>query len=308
MCRRMAILKKYRFESHSSAGGLARLRAETLRRAKAALLRAGRRCTLRADRGAQHLDVRLDLGRVWRRRLHLEVGLERLPRLRQPCRRPGGCCRARGGSSPPPGPGGWPFRTPGSPPAASPQRCTRQRQVELRGVVVREQPGRLAVLVGGTRPVALTPDRMRQVEVIRPAIGRDRNRLLEARDRPGEIALPVENLADAVERFRIVGLLLERRLELRLAPCRSPVRKAAVPARDVSRKAPGGAFHAVAVPGRAAATRPADRPRLHSPPRVAEARRRRIVDRASAGCARRARPRAARQPRRHRRRGVAAPA
>ena len=56
---------------------------------------------------------------------------------------------------------------------------------------------------------------MRQVEVIRPPIGCDRNRLLEARDRALEIALAVENLADAVERFRVVGLVLERRFESR---------------------------------------------------------------------------------------------
>ena len=35
----------------------------------------------------------------------------------------------------------------------------RQRQIELRGVIVREQPGRFPVLVDGTRPVPLTPGR-----------------------------------------------------------------------------------------------------------------------------------------------------
>src|SRR6187200_2273279 len=55
---------------------------------------------------------------------------------------------------------------------------------------------------------------MTQVEVIGPTIGRDRNRLLESGNRAGDVALPVENLADAVQRLGIVRLDLQRLLEL----------------------------------------------------------------------------------------------
>ena len=110
------------------------------------------------------------------------------------------------------------------------------RQVELRGVVIREQTGRLAVLVDGTIPPPELSDRVRQVEVIGPSIGPSAIARLEARSAsssspsgrepgPGCSAPPASS-----------GLRCERLPRRRLrADSTVARRKAAVAARDVAR-------------------------------------------------------------------------